>query len=101
MPELPLKQQMLQRLDFEQPQHLARVRSKTAGAILRFFDDRAVGQDFTAQELRDYVAARVPGIAPASPDRILRDMRSRGEVSYEVISRKNSRYRKLDGSRSS
>mgnify|MGYP000311183481 CR=1 FL=1 len=76
-------------LDFDQKTNLQRVKSKTSGAILQFFDTLEVGQEFHAQELRDYVAALVP-VAPASPDRILRDMRQRGDPasgSVEGIAR--------------
>ena len=81
-------------LDFDQQSNLQRVKSKTAGAILAFFDSLHVGDEFCAQQLRDYVAALVP-VAPASPDRILRDMRQRGQLNYEVVSRSQSLYRKL------
>lgn len=80
-------------LNFEsQSDHLKRVKSKTAGAILAFFAARRVGDTFHAQELRDFVAARVP-VAPASPDRILRAMRRDGLIGYVVINRRDSLYR--------
>lgn len=86
-------------MDFEtQDQNLKRVKSKTAVAILQFFDTLEVGSEFHAQELRDFVAKLVPvapRVAPASPDRILRDMRQRGELNYEVVSRSKSLYRKV------
>jgi hypothetical protein len=84
-------------LDFglNQKSHLIRVRSKVTLAIESFFARMSEGDEFHAQDLRDYVTALVPGIAPASPDRILRDMRQRGEVDYVVVSRKDSLYRKV------
>jgi hypothetical protein len=64
--------------------------------IRDFFDRLANGAEFHAQDLRDHVTALVPNTAPSSPDRILRDMRQRGEVQYVVVSRRDSRYRKLN-----
>ncbi len=80
-------------LDFEQPQQLARVLGRTAGVIVEFFDTLAVGQEFHADDLRKYVADRVP-VAPGSPDRVMRELRRTGEVSYTVVNRSKSLYRK-------
>lgn len=74
--------------------NLDRVRQSIGETVLAFI--RAVSltfsQEFTASELRAYVG-RVHGSAPASPDRILRDLRQRGLIGYECVSRKESRYR--------
>ncbi|MCC6409465.1 MAG: hypothetical protein IT453_20065 [Planctomycetes bacterium] len=59
---------------------------------VREFCDAHVGHEFHAQELRDYVA-RVHPTAPASADRILRDLRQRGDVRYVLVSRSKSLYR--------
>ena len=58
-----------------------------------FFDSLADGATFHAQELRDFVAAKVP-VAPSSPDRIMRDMRQSGQISYVVLNRRESLYQK-------
>jgi len=82
-------------LDFEQAAQLQRVRGSTAWAISEFFTGLQAGQEFHADDLRRYVAERV-SVAPASPDRVMRDMRKRGEIDYTVVSRSDSRYRKLE-----
>ena len=47
--------------------------------------------NFHADDLRDYVSAHVQ-TAPASADRILRDLRARGEIGYTVTNRRKSLY---------
>lgn len=86
--------QLMLNFNETQNENLKRVKSKTAVAILQFFDTLEVGSKFHAQELRDFVAKLVP-VAPASPDRILRDMRQREELNYELVSRSQSLYRKV------
>lgn len=49
--------------------------------------------DFHAQELRDYVNSWGIRTAPASADRILRDVKKRGVGNYIVTNRNQSRYR--------
>jgi hypothetical protein len=80
--------------DEPQPVHLRRVKGKTAHWIETFFSRLPVGATFHAQELRDFVATRT-SVAPASPDRILRDMRRCGQIDYEVVNRRDSLYRKM------
>jgi hypothetical protein len=80
--------------DDTQPAHLKRVGGKTAQWIETFFSRLPTGATFHAQELRDFVAART-SVAPASPDRILRDMRRCGQIDYEVVNRRDSLYRKV------
>jgi hypothetical protein len=70
---------------------LERVSVRIAGALIHFCRMRR-GQTFYADELRQYVMRNVGSIAPASADRILRDLRQRGVVNYEVISRSKSLY---------
>ena len=41
------------------------------------------------------VRARVGETAPGSADRVLRDLRQRGSIDYEVVSRRSSLYRVL------
>ncbi|MDL5055924.1 hypothetical protein [Geitlerinema calcuttense] len=79
----------------EQTENINRVRSQIANHICRYLKDHE-GQEFHCESLRQYVYANVDGyIAPASPDRILRDLRQRGVVSYEVVNRAKSLYRAL------
>ena len=71
-------------------EHLDRVSDRIAGAITAFLASR---DTFTADELRRAVRERCGEVAPGSPDRVLRDLRQRGVVAYEVVSRKASLYR--------
>lgn len=72
--------------------HLAAVRQRIAPAIFGFcWANR--GCEFHADDLRQHVAQATGGAAPASADRVLRDLRQRGVINYEVVSRKDSRYR--------
>ncbi len=72
--------------------HINRVASKIKSAILAFTSKRVV---FRADELRAFVALRCGATAPASADRILRDLRQRGRIKYVVVSRRRSLYRIL------
>lgn len=74
----------------------ARVYSKIAPLITAFAHETGE-QPFHAEELRQYVLARTSGIAPSSPDRILRDMRTNGILDYEVTNRRQSLYRFHNG----
>lgn len=74
-----------------QGENLRRVSGRIAALVAEFVNAR-VGQEWHAEELRQYVAEREPG-APGSADRILRDLRQRGRISYELVSRSQSRYR--------
>jgi Fe2+ or Zn2+ uptake regulation protein len=78
--------------DAEQPAELARVTSKLAARILRFFGQRTAFE-FHASELHDFVAQEFPGCAPASADRVMRDLRKAGLVRYVVVNRRQSLYR--------
>lgn len=52
--------------------------------------------EWHVEELRKFVFDNVGGyVAPASPDRILRDLRQKGRVNYVVVSRAKSLYRSL------
>lgn len=77
----------------EQQQNLDRVRSQIARHIVKFLEQH---REFHGDELRRHVEANVDGyIAPASPDRILRDLRQKNVVNYEVANRAKSLYRTL------
>jgi len=68
----------------EQAKQIERVSSRIGRAVLRFC---ASHRTFHASELRDYVVAE-GFAAPASPDRILRDLRQRGLLNYRVVDRR-------------
>lgn len=77
-----------------QREHLERVGGAIGRTILGFLRARLNNgmTEFRADELREWVAARHPG-APASADRILRALRQAGQVSYQVVNRRQSLYR--------
>ena len=70
---------------------LERVSNRIAGALVQFCSKR-VGQLIHADDLRVFVSRNVGSIAPGSADRVLRDLRQRGVISYTVISRRHSLY---------
>ena len=72
--------------------HLDSVSDRIAGAIVRFCKAHA-GLEFYADDLRCHVTAQVGSVAPGSADRVLRDLRQRGIVSYHVVNRAKSLYR--------
>ncbi len=73
---------------------LKRVKSKTSDWILEFFNAHQINEEFHAEDLHNFVKAKA-NIAPASADRIMRDMKQNGEINYEVVSRSQSLYKKL------
>lgn len=87
-------------LDFEQlarvekaeaaREELTRVRKTLGPRIVAWASQRLASgaAEFRASELKAAVAG-----APASPDRVLRDLRKRGVVGYEVVSKPKSLYR--------
>jgi hypothetical protein len=80
----------------EQQDNIRRVSHRIGWAVLAFRDLRvATGrEEFFAAELREFVMEQVGHpLAPASPDRILRELRLKGLLNYEVISRSKSFYR--------
>lgn len=82
--------------DNDSPADRDRVRKAIRWAIVTFFSDRiASGRcDFHADELRQYVRKHAGDlVAPASPDRIMRDLRQGGEINYDLVSRSKSLYR--------
>lgn len=86
-PPLPL-------FDAAQEQELARVSGAISKAILGFLRARLNNgyTEFHAAELRDWVAASV-ATAPASADRVMRDLRKTGRIAYHVVNRARSLYR--------
>lgn len=75
-----------------QTREIARVKSHLAETILQFARERGTRRDFFIDELREYVVKRAR-TAPASPDRILRLLRRRGDLDYTVVSRSGALYR--------
>lgn len=76
---------------------LARVKLGLAAHIFEFCESRA-GTEFHMSELNDWVSSR-RGVAPSSPDRILRQLRLDGIIRYTVVNRGKSLYR-IDSVRS-
>jgi len=75
----------------EQQENLDRVCVRIGRSVKKFCAER-VGEIFFADDLRRYVKAEVGEVAPGSPDRILRDLRQKGELDYRVVSRAESVY---------
>jgi hypothetical protein len=82
--------------DPQQSDELIRVSGAISKAILGFLRARLNNQDheFYADELRQWVSHSL-SVAPGSADRILRDLRKAGRVSYQVVNRSKSLYRVL------
>lgn len=77
----------------EQRRQIERVSHNIADTVLEFCRKRLASDPlFTVNQLHEYVSERHQG-APGSPDRILRDLKRRERVSYEVVSRSVSLYR--------
>lgn len=74
-----------------QQEELDRVSSRIAGALIHFCR-KHIGKAFRADDLHTHVMRACGSIAPASSDRILRLLRQRGVIDYEVTSRRDSRY---------
>lgn len=72
-----------------------RVYARIAGIILHFEREHPSGT-FNVEELREYVTALVPDIAPDSPGRILRLLHEQRRLNYVVISRSVSFYQFRD-----
>lgn len=72
-----------------QDEQLARVGTKIGPTVLAFC---GLNEYFHAAQLRAYVVQETQ-VAPASPDRILRALRQKGLLDYEVLDRRASFYR--------
>lgn len=73
----------------EQREELDRVRSRIGFAVLCFCREH---RSFHADDLRRWVIETAGIAAPASADRVLRDLRQRGKLNYIVTSRRASQY---------
>lgn len=81
--------------DWEQQENLERVSSRIGAAIISFCVNRLrdkFSHEFSAEDLRQFVIRETGISAPASADRILRNLRQRGLVEYRVIDRRGSLY---------
>jgi hypothetical protein len=74
-----------------QSRELARVSGRIAESVLLFLRRRQK-QTFRAADLAAFVMADSGG-APASADRVLRQLRAQGHVDVEVVDRAASLYR--------
>jgi hypothetical protein len=77
----------------EQGDNLERVSQRITAAILGFVGVLEGRAEFHADDLRAYVTAKAGQTAPGSADRVLRKLRQRGLLNYELISRRESLYR--------
>jgi hypothetical protein len=82
-------------LDFdEQQKHLKRAQDRLGTAILEFCKLRrfSAGSLFHMDDLRKYLTDAGIVFAPASPDRVLRHLRTIKMVNYRVVNRRQSLY---------
>lgn len=81
----------------EQQENLDRVSSRIAWSIIRFLRGRLATIDhfFHADELRAAVIHDTGIAAPASADRVLRDLRQKKKIGYRVVNRRESLYEAL------
>lgn len=75
----------------EQAANLDRVRLRITTRILEFYQRRGFAAAWHADDLRNFVIEEVQ-VAPASADRVLRDLRQHGVLDYVVLSRRHSLY---------
>jgi len=78
--------------DYGQAEHLERVTARIGVATREFFRNSTVA-DFHADDLRRYVIGRCGVVAPASADRVLRELRKQHLLNYVVLNRRQSLYR--------
>ena len=74
---------------------IARVTESIAPHVTAFISEH-LNREFHVADLHNYVSAQVGGyIAPASSDRILRQLRQKGRLNYIVTDRSKSLYRAI------
>lgn len=73
-------------------ENLERVTDRIAGHVLTFCREHT-GKEFRMNDLLTYVFDCCHFSSPDSPGRILRDLRAKGRVGYELISRSQSLYK--------
>ena len=79
----------------EQESQLSRVSACIAECVIAFFHVRRAGDRFHAADLCEWVWGHDRTIAPASPDRVMRELRRVGAVNYFVVDRRQSLYEVL------
>ena len=76
----------------EQDHQLQRVKESIGEIVFRFAQERfARKPSFLMRELHDCILSAT-ATAPASPDRILRQLRLDGRIDYRVLNRAESHY---------
>ena len=78
----------------QQTENLQRVSRRIGAAILSFYEANPVAA-FHADDLRDSVRKQCGKVAPASSDRVLRALRKKRMINYEVTNRRQSLYQFL------
>lgn len=71
---------------------LLRVSDNIAEPIKSYFRFLGEGQSFHMTDLLEHVRTEVPFVAPDSPGRIMRDLRTKGVLGYTLINRRASEY---------
>ena len=82
----------------EQTKQLERASSRLKESICRFYAQAIYNKkiEFRMTDLYKFVSTDTGGkVAPGSPDRVMRQLKSAGVLNYEVISRSQSTYRAL------
>ena len=81
-----------------QLEHLTRVKNNIGDLVEEFVKWRwSTNQPrFYMRSLHDFIFHRT-NTAPASPDRVLRQLRAQGRINYKVIDRKASCYLLIEG----
>lgn len=79
-------------MDVEQHENLERVTEAIGKTIIEFRTLVGLLHPFRCEEMRRFVINRYPHIAPASPDRILRQLRQQGKLDYQIVNRRGSLY---------
>ncbi len=75
----------------EQVHHLARVTGRIGESVIEFCRAR-VGGTFRAAELAEHVQRQAGG-APASADRVMRQLKAQGHLDITLVDRAGSLYR--------
>lgn len=73
---------------------LARVSSRIGEYILEFFKPRHIGYQFYSSDVLMFVGDRIQ-CAPDSVSRIMRMLKTSGQVNYKVVNRAKSLYEKI------
>jgi hypothetical protein len=73
---------------------LQRVTGRIGLEVLAFCRSQPNGSTFHMAALTRFVVEET-GVAPASPDRVLRALRQLGHLDYEIVNRRQSLYRIL------